>query len=49
MSGKITPKYTEEFKQTIVNLYQSGKTYSQIHKEYGVSHSALANWVKKIL
>lgn len=47
MSGKISPKYTEEFKQTIVNLYQSGKTYSQIHKEYGVSHSALANWVKK--
>lgn len=43
MSGKITPKYTEEFKQKIVNLYQSGKTYSQIHKEYGVSHSALAN------
>ena len=47
MSGKITPKYTEEFKQTIVNLYQSGKTYSQIYKEYGVSHSALSNWVKK--
>ena len=46
MSGKITPKYTEEFKQTIVNLYQSGKTYSQIYKEYGVSHSALANWEK---
>ena len=47
MSGKINSKYTEEFKQTIVNLYQSGKTYSQIYKEYGVSHSALANWVKK--
>lgn len=44
---KSPPKYTEEFKQTIVNLYQSGKTYSQIHKEYGVSHSALANWIKK--
>jgi len=43
---KSAPKYTEEFKQTIVNLYQSGKTYSQIHKEYGVSHSALANWIK---
>lgn len=47
MKGKSTPKYTEEFKQTIVNLYQSGKTYSQIHQEYGVSHSALANWIKK--
>ena len=47
MSGKSTPKYTEEFKKTIVNLYQSGKTYSQISQEYGISHSALANWIKK--
>ena len=47
MSGKSTPKYTEEFKKTIVNLYQAGKTYSQISQEYGISHSALANWIKK--
>ena len=47
MSGKSTPKYTEEFKKTIVNLYQAGKTYSQISREYGISHSALANWIKK--
>lgn len=47
MSVKKSPKYTSEFKQTIVNLYHSGKTYSQIQKEYGVSHSALANWIKQ--
>ena len=47
MSGKSTPKYTEEFKKTIVNLYQSGKTYSQISQEYGISQSPLANWIKK--
>lgn len=47
MSKKSTPKYTQEFKQTIVNLYQSGKTYAQIQKEYGISHSALANWIKQ--
>ena len=46
MTGK-NPKYSEEFKQTIVNLYHSGKTYSQIHKEYGVSSSALTNWIRK--
>lgn len=40
-------KYTKEFKETIVNLYHSGKTYTQIQKEYGVSHSALANWIKQ--
>lgn len=46
MSGK-NAKYTSEFKQTIVNLYHSGKTYSQINQEYGISHSALANWIKQ--
>lgn len=39
-------KYTSEFKQTIVNLYHSGKSYAQIHKEYGVSSTALSNWLK---
>ncbi len=33
--------------RAIVNLYHSGKTYAQIHKEYGVSSSALSNWVRK--
>lgn len=48
MSTKSRPvKYTEEFKKTIVSLYQNGKTYSQIQKEYGVSSSALSNWVRK--
>jgi len=46
MSEKTT-KYTTEFKQTIVNLYHNGKSYNQIQKEYGVSHSALANWIKQ--
>ena len=39
-------KYTSEFKKSIVNLYHSGKSYSQIHQEYGVSSSALSNWLK---
>ena len=39
-------KYTNEFKKTIVNLYRSGKSYSQIQAEYGVSSSALSKWVK---
>ena len=34
MSGKKNNKYSSEFKQTIVNLYHSGKSYSQIHQEY---------------
>lgn len=48
MSTKNSPaKYTEEFRKTIVSLYQNGKTYAQIQKEYGVSSSALSNWVRK--
>lgn len=48
MPNKNSPtKYSEEFKKTIVTLYQSGKTYAEIKKEYGVSSSALSNWVRK--
>ena len=39
-------KYTSEFKKSIVNLYHSGKSYAQIHNEYGVSSSTLSNWLK---
>ena len=48
MSNKKSPtKYSEEFKKTIVNLHESGKSYADIQKEYGVSSSALSNWVRK--
>ena len=40
-------KIYREIQKTIVNLYQSVKTYSQISQEYGISHSALDNWIKK--
>ncbi|AMP19929.1 transposase [endosymbiont 'TC1' of Trimyema compressum] len=39
-------KYDEEFKKSIVNLHQNGKTQSQLSKEYGVSMSALHKWIK---
>lgn len=41
-----TKKYSPEFKKSIVNLYHSGKSYAQIHNEYGVSSSALSHWIK---
>lgn len=48
MSTKNSPaKYSEGFKKTIVTLYLFGKTYAEIHREYGVSSSALSNWVRK--
>lgn len=39
-------KYDEEFKQSLVNLYHSGKTQTALCKEYGVSMTALSRWVK---
>jgi len=46
MESKKYNQYTEEFKKTIVTLYQNGKTQSQLSKEYGVSLSALNKWIK---
>ena len=43
-----TPKYSEDFKKTIVALYQGGgKTFRQITDEYGVSKSALSKWIQQ--
>lgn len=39
--------YTEEFKKSIVSIYQNGKTYAQLQREYGVGLSALRRWVAK--
>ncbi len=38
-------RYDEEFKQSLVTLYQTGKTQSELCKDYGVSVSALAKWI----
>ena len=46
MAGTKSPRYSAEFKKTIVNLHQNGKSYAEIEQEYGVSHSSLAKWIK---
>lgn len=45
-SKSIQENTARNFKKTIVTLYQSVKTYT-IRKEYSVSSSVLANWVRK--
>lgn len=40
-------KYDEEFKKSLVSLFQNGKTQSQLCREYGVSKSALSKWIKQ--
>ena len=40
-------KYDKDFKKSLVSLHQTEKTQARLCKEYGVSKSALAKWVKQ--
>ncbi len=41
-------RYDEDFKRTLVNLYQSGgKTQTALCKKYEVSQTALTHWIKQ--
>ena len=39
--------YDEEFKKTVVSLYESGKGISELSREYGISHTNIGNWINK--
>lgn len=39
-------KYTDEFKDTILKLYQSGKSLAELNREYGLPKSTISTWVK---
>ena len=46
--GKPCPKYTAEFKQRAVQLYnERGTTYAEVAREIGVDPSSLADWVRR--
>jgi len=40
----LSKKYTEEFKSMIVELYKSGKSPTEIMREYGLSSSTFYKW-----
>ena len=47
-TNKNGNRYDEDFKRTLVSLYQSGgKTQAALCKEYGVSPTALSRWIKQ--
>ena len=47
-TSKRGTRYDEEFKRSLVNLYQSGaKTQAALSKEYGISVTALTRWIKQ--
>ena len=39
-------RYTQEYKNIIVDLYKSGMTIPEISSEYGIARSTIAGWVK---
>ena len=39
--------YDEDFKKTLVNLYENGKGISELSREYGVGKSTIDSWIKK--
>ena len=47
MAANNYTKYDEDFKKSLVSLYQNGKTQAQLCREYGVSESSMAKWVKQ--
>ena len=40
-------RYSEEFKQSIVSLSQTGRSTNSLAKEYGVSVSTVSKWVNQ--
>lgn len=44
--SKAKPKYEDSFKKQLVELYNNGKSHTEIVKEYHVSSSALWKWIK---
>ncbi|WP_153733283.1 transposase [Sporosarcina obsidiansis] len=41
-------RYNQEFKQTIVELYRSGTSASDLSSEYGVSEVTICKWIKAL-
>jgi transposase len=41
-------KFSDQFKQQIVQLHNSGKPRSEIIKEYDLTPSSLDNWIRRI-
>jgi len=44
---RVQKQYTDEFKKTLVELYNSGKSLADLSREYDISKSTVAVWIKK--
>ena len=46
--SKNGTRYSEEFKQQIVDLYNSGSSVSYLSSEYGVTNITIYSWIKQL-
>lgn len=40
-------RYTEEFKQQIIDLYNTGSSVNDLSRKYGVSYVTIYEWIKE--
>lgn len=45
--GRNQRQYTDEFKRTLVELYNTGKSLAELSSEYGISKSTITVWINK--
>lgn len=45
--GRIKKHYTDEFRNTLVDLYNSGKSLADLSREYGIAKSTVTVWIQK--
>jgi len=46
--SKNDVRFTDEFKQQIVELYRSGQSVNHLSSEYGVSDISIYKWIKQL-
>ena len=44
---RIQKQYTDEFRNTLEELYNSGKSLADLSREYGISKSTVTVWINK--
>ena len=45
--AKQYKSYDEEFKKTLVSLYENGKKLPELSREYGINESTIRPWIIK--
>ena len=45
--SKTYKSYDEEFKKTLVSLYENGEKISDLSREYDINESTIRPWIKK--